>query len=575
MSFRVHWIPWLVVLPGLLLAGQGTGAHGQAIEEPMGASYAAGTTINLFAAPRSSEPVDGWVVRLPNDWTLDRAVVLRYGSERVPVEVRRVTDEASNTYAVVAPRAQRRPVELILRANVGRTPGDAVWAVVPFAYDPRGHRVLQENRRVTRRVEVRDAFARSDETARAENYALAFQKSAPLLLRRDALPRLASDVDFTVEFWMRTTGMKEVVLSTWTGDESDPYPFEVVVDASGRLRYYHGQQNQHESITTRAPIADGRWHHLAVVHKAEQQRLVLLHEGTPVDSLRNVTLPSTSSAYLAVGGRIPAGSASPREASRRSAYSGQLDAMRFWEAARSPALVRRTARRALTTEQHEGLVALDVDDEWPRQLIAARPDEVERVASGLTFNMPLRDLQATVEAGTIHLAWEADNPNIEAFVVERSVEGDQFQRVGRVRSEPSTADRDGDVARYEFADDQGAGQIVYYRIRQQFADDTERISGTLKIGLGAPEQRETTLIGNFPNPFSETTTIAYEVHETQPVTLTVWNVSGHRIATLADDTHTPGYYEHTFQAENLPSGTYFVRLEAPDVSASHRMVVLK
>jgi hypothetical protein len=69
--------------------------------------------------------------------------------------------------------------------------------------------------------------------------------------------------------------------------------------------------------------------------------------------------------------------------------------------------------------------------------------------------------------------------------------------------------------------------------------------------------------------------VAYEVREARPVTLTVWDLTGHRITQLADGTKSPGYHEVSFSAADLPSGTYFVRLQTNGRTQSHRMVVLK
>ena len=91
----------------------------------------------------------------------------------------------------------------------------------------------------------------------------------------------------------------------------------------------------------------------------------------------------------------------------------------------------------------------------------------------------------------------------------------------------------------------------------------------------ADTSRAVQLVGNFPNPFSETTTIAYEVHEPVPVTVSVWTVTGTRVRTITDQHHEPGRYERQFRASSLPSGPYFVQLKTPRGTQSNRMVVLK
>jgi len=574
MLSRVFQTARAAALAVLLIGAQGMAAQGQAIDPVTAPAYTAGASINLFAAPGGSASVDGWLVRLPDGWTLDQAVVLRYGSERVAAKVRRVDEAGSRQFAVVLDRVQQGPHEVVLQVEVGQAEGSASWSIVPFAYGPMGYRSVQEGQRVTRSVSVKAARASVRSASASDNQALAFAAGAPILLRPDRLPRLQGDTDFTVEFWIRTTGLNEVVLTAWSGNENEAYPLEVMIDASGRLRYYCGQQGRHESLTTRAPVADGRWHHIAIVYHAEERRLALLREGSPVDSLRNVALPPTTVAHLAVGGRIVP-EAPDRSPDRSLAYSGVLDELRFWPATRSASAIRSTARRALPDATGDEHVQLRFDEAPSPDLIAAWPDGVQRVPSGLSFEASLRDLRAAVDDAVVQLSWNAENPATDAFVIERSVEGKSFEVVGRVRPQAARVSGEGRVPRYAFSDDKVRGQVVYYRIRQQFEDGTERVSGTLKIGLGAPNQRDASLIGNFPNPFSETTTIAYEVRATQPLQITVWDLSGQRVTTLVDDTHTPGYYEESFQAGNLPSGTYFVRLQTPQLMASHRMVLLK
>ncbi len=90
---------------------------------------------------------------------------------------------------------------------------------------------------------------------------------------------------------------------------------------------------------------------------------------------------------------------------------------------------------------------------------------------------------------------------------------------------------------------------------------------------------------NYPNPFSAgggaTTTIKYSIpsivgtaHELS-LQLTVYDVLGRKIATLVNGYKAPGNYQITFNAKNLPSGTYFYRLKAGDFSVTKKMILLK
>ncbi|MEM6648248.1 MAG: T9SS type A sorting domain-containing protein [Bacteroidota bacterium] len=79
---------------------------------------------------------------------------------------------------------------------------------------------------------------------------------------------------------------------------------------------------------------------------------------------------------------------------------------------------------------------------------------------------------------------------------------------------------------------------------------------------------------NYPEPFSGQTTIRYEVINTVPVQLTVYDLLGRRVRTLVDGTQEAGVYDVVFEASDLPTGTYFYRLEAAGyVSITRRMVL--
>jgi hypothetical protein len=228
------------------------------------------------------------------------------------------------------------------------------------------------------------------------------------------------------------------------------------------------------------------------------------------------------------------------------------------------------------TEDGDGPFRLSFDAEAaaPER---AWPEGARRVATSLTFQSPLRGLRARTDDQTVTLRWTAQAVEEGPFIVERSPDGESFTEVERLSPlEAQTSSEEAEEVLY--TDENVPGNVVYYRVRQVSpTTDTERTTGTIKIGLGAdsPTSQPVKLIGNFPNPFEKTSTIAYRVEEAQPLTLTVWDLSGKQIATLADGMHDPGYYEQTLSGGDLPSGTYFARLETTEGVQSHRMVLLK
>ncbi|TAL66805.1 MAG: T9SS type A sorting domain-containing protein [Bacteroidetes bacterium] len=73
---------------------------------------------------------------------------------------------------------------------------------------------------------------------------------------------------------------------------------------------------------------------------------------------------------------------------------------------------------------------------------------------------------------------------------------------------------------------------------------------------------EVSLLQNYPNPFNQTTTIRYNIGESEQVNLSVYDLLGQEVATLANGNQSPGNYEINFDSSKLPQGTYFYKLQA-------------
>jgi parallel beta-helix repeat protein len=83
------------------------------------------------------------------------------------------------------------------------------------------------------------------------------------------------------------------------------------------------------------------------------------------------------------------------------------------------------------------------------------------------------------------------------------------------------------------------------------------------------------LIRNYPNPFNPVTTIGFSLPSAGEVLLTVYDVSGRTVATLADGYRNAGQYEIIFDASQLASGIYIYSLETGQSSVSGKMVLMK
>ncbi len=77
-----------------------------------------------------------------------------------------------------------------------------------------------------------------------------------------------------------------------------------------------------------------------------------------------------------------------------------------------------------------------------------------------------------------------------------------------------------------------------------------------------------TLGAAYPNPFAASTQISVDVPDAAHVRVVVYDVLGRTVATLVDDLLDAGPHNLHFDASDLPSGTYLVRMEAESKSGS-------
>lgn len=90
---------------------------------------------------------------------------------------------------------------------------------------------------------------------------------------------------------------------------------------------------------------------------------------------------------------------------------------------------------------------------------------------------------------------------------------------------------------------------------------------------GNPDKFE--LNQNYPNPFNPSTQLSYDLKTDGNVKLTVFNLVGQSVRVLVDGYQTAGYYEVTFDANDLPAGIYLYKLQVGDYSSVKRMTLVK
>ena len=89
------------------------------------------------------------------------------------------------------------------------------------------------------------------------------------------------------------------------------------------------------------------------------------------------------------------------------------------------------------------------------------------------------------------------------------------------------------------------------------------------------EPSEFYLSQNYPNPFSDKTTIKFCVAYKGKVKLEVFNPEGEMIKTLLDEEKEAGTYEAELNASGLCEGTYVYQLKGGDFISRKKMLKVK
>jgi|FLOH01.1.fsa_nt_gi hypothetical protein len=92
-----------------------------------------------------------------------------------------------------------------------------------------------------------------------------------------------------------------------------------------------------------------------------------------------------------------------------------------------------------------------------------------------------------------------------------------------------------------------------------------------------PSQTPVNLEQNYPNPFSESTYLAYKIRRPSTVSLSVFDMFGRRVAKLIDNKEMEAgkYLEHFVAGDyDIPSGVYYYTLEIGNVVEKQKMILV-
>jgi hypothetical protein len=79
----------------------------------------------------------------------------------------------------------------------------------------------------------------------------------------------------------------------------------------------------------------------------------------------------------------------------------------------------------------------------------------------------------------------------------------------------------------------------------------------------------------YPNPFNPSTTIGFYVQNPAQIDIAVYDIQGRLVKQLTNGRFTRGKHEIMFEADALPSGAYFARLNTSNSQFTQKLVLIK
>jgi hypothetical protein len=183
----------------------------------------------------------------------------------------------------------------------------------------------------------------------------------------------------------------------------------------------------------------------------------------------------------------------------------------------------------------------------------------------------LTSFTAELNNQKVNLLWStATEVNNQGFEIQRKSDKTDWAAIGFAEGRGTTTE----PTNYFFTDDISflSQTNLYYRLKQIDFNGDFSYSDVVDVFLFPDDY---SLTQNYPNPFNPSTLIKFSIGKTGFTTLKLYNVLGKEVAALVNSELQAGPHEVTFDASNLPSGTYFYTLTSGYYSETRKMMFLK
>ena len=190
---------------------------------------------------------------------------------------------------------------------------------------------------------------------------------------------------------------------------------------------------------------------------------------------------------------------------------------------------------------------------------------------GQKLPVELTSFSASVVKSSVTLNWEtASELNNHGFEIQRKQAG-EWLTVGFKSGKGTTSEKNN----YSFVDDISAlnAGTVSYRLRQIDLDGSFDFSNVVEVEYLA--SMDFALQQNYPNPFNPSTSISFSLAQSGFVNLSVYDVTGSKVAELINGNMQQGVHTVEFNGSGLSSGLYLYRLTQGELTSTKKLNLLK
>jgi hypothetical protein len=394
------------------------------------------------------------------------------------------------------------------------------------------------------------------------------------------IPNTSLEALFTAEFWIRFHNVDNLGIpesySRWSRTLLIAGSDSVLFLLYPRTVIRMAMKGVNEVISSSLTFENNRWYHIAAV-KTNLLRKMIFLDGKIIADGPSESSGSTSSNIFLM----------PWKSDINQNIKTDVDELRIWNTPLSQGEIEQNKYKEINHHEnlygvwhfdendgqividsangHNGYLGVDsvVDDKDPVRIKTDSPMTPFRLAipnggESLTAGASQRIYWYIGGSENINIEYSADHGQVWASIASQidAAAGEYLWTVPSINSSNCLV---------RITDPQSG--------RADQTDSTFAITSPIAVEDASP--LEFRVFQNTPNPFNPTTHIAFSLPKASHATLSVYNTTGQKVATLLDRRMEAGKHSAVWNGTGCSTGLYFYKLEADGKAEIRKMLLLK